>query len=314
MTLSKKHWVVFAVVLLSLAFTWPWDKPQPSKPAGEKKGEASKQTLEKTTDTKATAAPKVAAAKGAEVSKSKMAAPKMKETPKAKELPKGKETPKASSAGAQKKALVQPKEAKPATGTRKDSTGTGEDSTSGEAVNVEATPTVSVVQKIQEIPKVQKIISKQTVASVTALPQGVPLAQKTGNMTVATSGQNSVARIQTQIQEMLRVNEGLKRQYRSQAADIQKVMEQAKIHQQILKGLDELKDKKVKQPAPQVFDAKEVLRQEKIRLIEEQTQMNQAFLKGLMTTGTPLSAMAQSSADKNKKKQEKSINKKEESA
>lgn len=89
----------------------------------------------------------------------------------------------------------------------------------------------------------------------------------------------SVAKLQEQIQEMLRTNEGLKIRYKEQAADIQKIMDQARIHRDILKGLEE--NKPLVQKPVELLDAKEILRQEKIRLIRDQVAQNQAFLDGL---------------------------------
>jgi hypothetical protein len=108
----------------------------------------------------------------------------------------------------------------------------------------------------------------------------------------------AVEKIQSQIQEILRVNEGLRVQYKDQAADIQKIMDQARIHREILKGLDE--NRPLGQKPMELLDAKEILRQEKIRLIREQTAKNQAVLDDLKKKRLELQKTAVNSPQKEK--------------
>lgn len=90
-------------------------------------------------------------------------------------------------------------------------------------------------------------------------------------------------RIQRQISEMIKVHEQLKLRYQSQAAEIQRIAEQAKIHQRILQDLE--KQRRV--TAKETLDAQEILRQEKIRMIIQETQKNQSYLNGLAAKDIP---------------------------
>lgn len=83
-------------------------------------------------------------------------------------------------------------------------------------------------------------------------------------------------RVQKQINEIIKVHEQLKSQYQEQAAEIQRITEQAKIHQRILRDLEEERMKRTDVP-----DTKEILRQEKIRVIIQETQKNQTYINGL---------------------------------
>lgn len=88
----------------------------------------------------------------------------------------------------------------------------------------------------------------------------------------------SIPDIQTQLTEIIRLNEQLQRQYREQVGDIQKVAEQARIHQKILSDIERNRAAK---PGPTTADANAVLEQAKIRMIEEQTRKGAAFIEDL---------------------------------
>ena len=78
--------------------------------------------------------------------------------------------------------------------------------------------------------------------------------------------------LQSEIAGMLKINETLKPLKQVQAAEIQRITEQAQIHQRILRNLQTVS------PVYQVTDTDRLLRQEKIRLIQEQTLRNRQVL------------------------------------
>ncbi len=81
-----------------------------------------------------------------------------------------------------------------------------------------------------------------------------------------------------QIQDIIRVNDTAKTNQALKLAELQSVQEQLEIHQRILKTLEV-----VKPVTPPVSrnDVDEILRQEKIRLIHEQTARNSQIVKTL---------------------------------
>lgn len=100
---------------------------------------------------------------------------------------------------------------------------------------------------------------------------GVPSSAPVGSASV----DPDIARIQKQIQEIMKINESLKTNFSGQAAEIQKISDQAKIHGEILKDLDS--GKKIAEDA----SADKYLNQEKLRLIREETEKNQKYLQEL---------------------------------
>jgi hypothetical protein len=87
-----------------------------------------------------------------------------------------------------------------------------------------------------------------------------------------------VADVNRQIQEIIRINENMKTSQRAQAAEVQRISEQARIHQQILQDLENAKRSR---NTVQAGDVSEILRQEKIRLIREQTERNRQVMENL---------------------------------
>lgn len=108
-------------------------------------------------------------------------------------------------------------------------------------------------------------------------------AAKTAAKTVANGSaapampQTSVKQIEDQLNEILTVNENLKKLYAEHVAEIQRVTEEARIHKQILQSLEAVKAAK----NPISADTQELLRQEKIRLIQQETDKNRQFLHDL---------------------------------
>lgn len=95
---------------------------------------------------------------------------------------------------------------------------------------------------------------------------------------VSSSKTVSAAEVNEQIQSIIKMNESLKATHAARISQLHSIQEQAKFHQQILKDLETVK------PAAPVInpsDVDEVLRQEKIRLIREQTIRNTELVKAL---------------------------------
>ena len=87
-----------------------------------------------------------------------------------------------------------------------------------------------------------------------------------------------IAGTQKQIDEILRLHEQIKKVSQSQALEIQRITDQASIHKKILQDLQKtgVADVRKKYLAK---DAAELLRQEKIRLIQEQTLQNRNWIE-----------------------------------
>ncbi|MBI3314289.1 MAG: hypothetical protein HYZ83_08650 [Candidatus Omnitrophica bacterium] len=88
----------------------------------------------------------------------------------------------------------------------------------------------------------------------------------------------NVTKLQKEIQDIIKLNEELKNRYKSQALEIQRISEQAKIHQKIL---EEMNEASRKTPVLKPQDTEELLKQEKLRMIRQETEANQNFIEGL---------------------------------
>ncbi len=126
-------------------------------------------------------------------------------------------------------------------------------------------------------------VPKATVAGLPQIPKtnysselpGVPTGAIPVKSGEVAGVDPDIARIQKQIQEIMKINESLKTNFSGQAAEIQKISDQAKIHGEILKDLDS--SKKLAEEA----NAEQYLNQEKLRLIQEETEKNQKYLEDL---------------------------------
>ena len=124
------------------------------------------------------------------------------------------------------------------------------------------------IPKLPQVPKVPKVPAPVTRENVQEIPD--------------------VREIQKQIQEIISLNASLKTRYHDQVAEIQRISEQAKIHQRILKDYE--KARKNAQAPYRTTDAKEILAQEKLRLIAAETQKNRQFIQKLEKKDPALSA------------------------
>lgn len=137
----------------------------------------------------------------------------------------------------------------------------------------------------EELPSIPEIpqIPQVNVPEIPRIPQTKPAQLAFGGSAAGLGSQNprqlaqdpEIIRIQAQIREIVKINESLKANFAGQAAEIQKINDQSRIHQKILNKLDA--DKQSAQTAnPENF-----LNREKVRLIEEQTEKNKKFIADL---------------------------------
>ncbi len=131
-----------------------------------------------------------------------------------------------------------------------------------------------------KIPGLTEIPRSAYVPQVPGLPQTVSSSLVSGNAQPAIQDPE-IVRIQAQIKEIVKINESLKANFSGQAAEIQKINDQAVIHQKILKDLDDSKKMAAQ------GNAENYLNREKVRLIEEQTEKNQKFIQDLKSKTTP---------------------------
>ena len=141
----------------------------------------------------------------------------------------------------------------------------GEESAGG--LNLPVIPKVSgMVPNVPQIPKVPRVGVN--------FPQVQPV--------LPSPGEPNIKKIQKQINDIIKLNENLKVRYQSQASEIQRITDQAKIHRQILENMSNLKGRKI---LVKPMDRDEVLRQEKVRLIQKTTEENRKYVETLGQKG-----------------------------
>ena len=93
----------------------------------------------------------------------------------------------------------------------------------------------------------------------------------------------TIAEIQQELQNIVQIHQTLQTQQYGQVRELQRIREQTKAHQQILKDLSPAPKipKTAKETVARSPDMEEILRLEKIRLIQEQTRQNKAILEGI---------------------------------
>lgn len=89
---------------------------------------------------------------------------------------------------------------------------------------------------------------------------------------------DDIVKIQKEIREITEMNDQLKAKYKEQASEIQKISDQAKIHQRILQ---ELQEQNAQTQALGKNDARHLLEQEKIRAIQKETEEKKRYLQNL---------------------------------
>ena len=87
-----------------------------------------------------------------------------------------------------------------------------------------------------------------------------------------------IEEIKKQIHEIIQIDATLKQGRQQQASEIQRIRDQARIHQQILKDLEASSQKR---NSVNASDIDEILKQEKIRLIQQQTRQNREMIENV---------------------------------
>lgn len=85
----------------------------------------------------------------------------------------------------------------------------------------------------------------------------------------------AVADVKAELDEIIRIHNVLEKQQRSNVLEIQKIADQAKIHQKLLQQLDTVRRA---ESAKRRSGVEEVLRIEKIRQIQKTAEVNKAYL------------------------------------
>lgn len=139
------------------------------------------------------------------------------------------------------------------------------DSYSGASTAVRQVQNLSQVQTVN-VPEVT-----QLPASGTPSPVSLPVAQQN----ISPLKDLEVVKIQKQINEIIKANEKFKSLQQTQTEQIRQITEQAQMHRRMLQDLEE----KNREPQElKVSDVDEILRQEKMRIIENETEKNKLLL------------------------------------
>ncbi len=128
------------------------------------------------------------------------------------------------------------------------------------------------VQSIQSVPAYKSPAAG--VGSSVPSPVSIPIAQQD----ISPLKDLEVVKIQKQINEIIETNEKFKSLQQAQTDQIRQITEQAQMHRRMLQDLEE------KNKSPQNLkadDVDEILRQEKMRIIENETEQNKLLLDQL---------------------------------
>ena len=114
---------------------------------------------------------------------------------------------------------------------------------------------------------------QEVVKTYGAVPVKDVQTMRTGVKTTPT-----VSDVERQLTELIQLNESIRQSQQGQVKSAQRIIEQARIHQRILKDI-----KTTQSPARNVqpTNADEILKQEKLRLIREQTERNRRIIESL---------------------------------
>ena len=110
-----------------------------------------------------------------------------------------------------------------------------------------------------------------------------------------TSVNQSLEQIQKDLRRIQEIHQTLQREHYEQIREIQKITEQAKAHQKLLKDLEA--QRQAVKPLNTV-NVEEVLRFEKIRLIQEQARQNRAVLEGIQKRAREQTKVKKSNEEK----------------
>lgn len=139
------------------------------------------------------------------------------------------------------------------------------------------------LKSLQNISRTLKTIGPASDAgSVQGVKQGIKSANAAFNKEPL-----EILKLQKQINEILETNERLKRQQESQLDQIKKISEQSVIHRKMLEDLERKKSSKAEEIPASSVD--EILRQEKMRVIQQETEKNKEYVNKISAQEGPAS-------------------------
>jgi len=107
----------------------------------------------------------------------------------------------------------------------------------------------------------------------------VPYAQRSGAVVVPSDeSQEAIQRVQRQIEQVIRANEKFKSLHQEQLNEIRRINDQSSFHRRILEEINRHRESSANYKPS---DVEEILKQEKLRLIEESTEKNSSFVNNL---------------------------------
>jgi len=128
------------------------------------------------------------------------------------------------------------------------------------------------------LPEISKVPNVPVVRPIQNPLPDIALPETNVGLPKAGYGDPSIVRIQEQIKEIIRFNDDLKTKRQDQIREIQRIRDQAHIHQKIL---DDIKKYQKAKPEIKQSDTDKILQQEKIRVIQNETAKNREFINSL---------------------------------
>lgn len=150
-----------------------------------------------------------------------------------------------------------------------------------------------MAERQRAIPTVPKPVAVPSVPKIVTPPKPAPTVVKPGYVPPPPpkTPTPQVNQIRQEIQKILDLNQKLKDIQGNRVAQMQRIQEQARIHQKIL---DQLEVSKKTQAVSGIPDKEALLAQEKLRIIHEETQRNQALIESVKNA--QLQSLAKESA------------------
>lgn len=145
-------------------------------------------------------------------------------------------------------------------------------------VLADTTKTLRDVRRLKTIQDLPETVNTPNVSGKVPDSQSLGVVSSKNVSLPSAARDPAVLRLQQQINEILMLNESIKEQFKAQSAEIQRISKIARLHKKILEDLTvpPNKERELK-----LSDAEEILRQEKLRLIQKETERNKAFLDNL---------------------------------
>lgn len=130
------------------------------------------------------------------------------------------------------------------------------------------------VSDYSNLPEVYKASENYSAVTVPDVPEAIRLPKKVPAPPVPVG----VPKIESQLKDIIAINDSLKSSYAGQASELHRIQKQSQIHKQILQELTRARGRK---PVQRPRDTQELIRQEKIKLIGEEAKKNYDYLQSL---------------------------------